>query len=503
MLKQLVFLAGLLACFASISDSKPTPKGCDQCKVVVKAAEKLARNGTALNETIAALKADCDKYANSSHVENKICKAIVQGLGELLPFITKELDSLAWDELALCAAIGLCSVPCCAAPSTPEQVHLSLTRESSEMAVTWVTLNPTSHIVQYGVTPTLGQTASGHNTTYTWCGWIGQIHTAVMTGLSPKTTYYYRVGDPTGWSKLYNFTTLDTGVGSTTPLRVVLLGDMGYGPNSDQTVATVTKLVQTGQVDAIFHNGDISYADGDMEHWDMYFRKIEPFASRVPYMVSPGNHEFWFNFSSYKHRFWMPLAEDRQNMYYSLNIGALHLIAVDTESIIDTAYMSKTQLEWLKLDLQAVNRQTQPWLLSMGHRPIYCSNHNRRDCNSTFSHFLQEAMEDLLYQFKVDLHFQSHVHNYERTWPMYRDAPTSTNYSSPSAPVYVVNGAGGNREGNSMPPGNLPWTPQPSGNNHPQARDIGFSLVVFQGRSMRFRQFAANNTLLDDWTLSK
>jgi len=395
-------------------------------------------------------------------------------------------------------------VPCCAAPFVPEQLHLSLTGNSSEMAITWVTLAPTiSHTVQYGLSSSLDQSRSGHNTTYKWCGWIGQIHTAVMGGLLPGTVYYYRVGDASGWSPVYSFSTLNASAGLTTPLRVILLGDMGYGPNSDQTVATVTKLVQAGQVDLILHNGDISYADGDMQHWDVYFRKIEPFARQVPYMVSPGNHEFWFNFSAYKHRFWMPLAEDRHNMYYSLNIGPLHVVGLDTENIIDTAFMSKNQVEWLRLDLQGVNRKTQPWLLTMGHRPIYCSAHNHENCNSTFSHYLQYSMEDVLYLYKVDLHFQAHVHSYERSWPMYRDEPTALMYSSPAAPVYVVNGAGGNREGNELPAGDKSWCPRPTGANHPQAREISFSLVMIQGGSLHFRQLSANSTLLDDWTITK
>ena len=43
-----------------------------------------------------------------------------------------------------------------------------------------------------------------------------------------------------------------------------------------------------------------------MGHWDVFMRKVEPIASRVPYQVTPGNHEFWFNFSAYNHRFVMP-----------------------------------------------------------------------------------------------------------------------------------------------------------------------------------------------------
>ena len=40
----------------------------------------------------------------------------------------------------------------------------------------------------------------------------------------------------------------------------------------------------------VMHIGDISYADGEQHHWDLFMRKIEPIASAVPYMTCRGNH---------------------------------------------------------------------------------------------------------------------------------------------------------------------------------------------------------------------
>ena len=58
----------------------------------------------------------------------------------------------------------------------------------------------------------------------------------------------------------------------------------------------------------------------------------------------------------------------------------------------------------------------------------------------------------------------THRHSYERSLPVYRSQPTSTSnssYASPAAPIYIVNGAAGNREGNSGAPpcikGVFPW----------------------------------------------
>lgn len=34
--------------------------------------------------------------------------------------------------------------------------------------------------------------------------------------------------------------------------------------------------------------------------WDLYGRQIEPVSSRIPWQTGVGNHEAWYNFSSYR-----------------------------------------------------------------------------------------------------------------------------------------------------------------------------------------------------------
>ena len=46
----------------------------------------------------------------------------------------------------------------------------------------------------------------------------------------------------------------------------------------------VNRDVDNG-VELAFHQGDIAYADGDPRVWDTFMDGIEPYASRVPYMV--------------------------------------------------------------------------------------------------------------------------------------------------------------------------------------------------------------------------
>lgn len=49
--------------------------------------------------------------------------------------------------------------------------------------------------------------------------------------------------------------------------------------------------VSSGNVDSVFHIGDISYATGFLVEWDYFLHLITPIASHVSYMTAIGNHE--------------------------------------------------------------------------------------------------------------------------------------------------------------------------------------------------------------------
>ena len=52
-------------------------------------------------------------------------------------------------------------------------------------------------------------------------------------------------------------------------------------------------------------------------------------------------------------------------------------------------------------------------------------------------------MEELFHDYAVDVVISGHNHNYERTYPVFKKNPTSTEYNNPAAPVYIVAGTGG------------------------------------------------------------
>jgi len=454
------------------TNSKPAALSCDQCKSMVSTLVTISGSPTLQNLTVDILDVAC----NTSYANNTVDAAICRDLSALivdngLPWIVKELNSLAWDiPLTVCSDVAkVCQQPCCLTNNVPEQVHLSLTSspDFSEMRVAWTTLLPTaSSIVQWWTANSGGQVSTsspGANRTYVEGGWVGMLHSALMTKLHPATTYTYRVGDldTNTWSaKNFTFTTLPT-MPLSRPLRVVAIADMAYDNTSDATVAALTQLVAQNQVDLVLHYGDVSYADGDEQHWDIFWRKVEPIASAVPYMTTPGNHEFWWNFTSYKHRVWMP-TPSMDVTYYALAVGPVFFLMMDSESWIDTANIPAWEVAWADSVMATVNRTERPFLFAVHHRPLYCTSEPSSQCKE-MAEVLRSQVEAMYNKNRVDVVLSGHMHNYERTWPIAGNGTVAQkSYQNPTAPTYIVNGAAGNREGNDKPHCNAPWDASPS-----------------------------------------
>lgn len=472
--------------------STPVPdssQSCIDCKKQVTELNSLWSNATSVEEILANLESECKRKYKL--VKKEICDKIAETVVKIPPKIFEGMEGLAWDiPVATCATIHKCTTNCCSSDSV-EQVHLSLTsKDRTQMGVSWVTLNAKDTIVEYSkdeekVGEEGASSATGSTNTYSQAGWIGTIHKAMMTDLEPATTYYYRVGSPADaiWSPVFSFRTFDPSAAS---INYAVIADMGYGENSDHTIERLHDLVMSGEIDMVIHNGDIGYADGYMAHWDTFLNKVQPIASRVPYMVTPGNHEFWYNFAAYKARFYMPSNEDNgkegdgsgDNMYYSWDYGNVHFAAMNSETAIDEPDFHKDQLKWFSSDLSAVDRQQTPFVIAHFHRPLYCSNDKQCTRTADAPNRLTKQAEELFYSSKVNLVLTGHVHDYERSAPVHKGETSSPSGASDYVgPVYILQGSSGNREGNKGSwPDDLPdWSVAHSA-------DIGYGVLrVSQG----------------------
>lgn len=352
------------------------------------------------------------------------------------------------------------------------QVHASLTSNPTEMQITWVTgSNQYDSIVYYGTSKTeLTNRVSSPSTssiTYTadqMCGSPanvtsqqtfrnpGWIHSVILTGLEPNSFYFYKCGNENeGWSEIFwirtnpssdNFTDSETAEINT---KWIIYGDMGVrGPPASQSTASrVTNEITSGS-QLVLHIGDISYARGYAYIWEQFFSLIESIASHVPYMINIGNHEYdhttggqndpsgaadngfhpvWGNYGDDSsgecsvpmyYRFFAP--DNGNDIYwYSFDFGNVHFIMMSTEH---NYTKTSEQYNWIENDLKQVNRNRTPFIVFGGHRAMYESELFLSEWAVALG--LRESLEDLLYQYQVDVAFWGHYHAYERSCPVYK-----------------------------------------------------------------------------------
>jgi len=251
-----------------------------------------------------------------------------------------------------------------------------------------------------------------------------------------------------------------------TAVNIVFYGDMA----SDlfpRAAGTIQRILEEPSVDVIIHAGDLSYSMGFQFMWEWFFKVIEPAATRIPYMVSVGNHEYdevstksptwhpiWGNFGDdsggecgvpVKKKFQMP---DNGRFWYSFKYGNVHVVMMSTEH--DWTSGSE-QYTWLEKDLKSVDRSVTPWVILTGHRPMYTSIID--DGEQSVAAHMRQWIEPLLLKFHVNLCLWGHIHYYERSCPVYQGVCQSDS----KAPVHATVGTGGTDLGFGISNFNETW----------------------------------------------
>lgn len=375
-------------------------------------------------------------------------------------------------------------------------MHLAYTERFDEMRVMFITDNGGESFVKYGAREdlmvfTTANTTVGRYEREDMCdapanesvGWRdpGYIHDGVMSNLKKGKRYFYKVGsDSGGWSPAYSFVSRNEDSDETIAF---LFGDMGTATpystflrTQDESISTTNWILRDikalGDKPAfVSHIGDISYARGYSWLWDTFFTQIEPIASKVPYHVCIGNHEYdwplqpwrpdWSSSSynkdgggecgvPYSLKFNMPgnyseptgiRAPATRNLFYSFDKGAVHFVYISTET---NFLRGSRQYVLIEQDLKSVNRTKTPFVVVQGHRPMYTTSHESRDAPLRMK--MLEHLEPLFVENKVTLAFWGHVHRYERFCPLKNFTCGSTGLGGEFVdgfPVHVVIGMAG------------------------------------------------------------
>ena len=278
-----------------------------------------------------------------------------------------------------------------------------------------------------------------------------RVYDASLTDLMPGGKFTYRV--------VQNGKEAFTAEGQASkaasqPYRFVAFADIGAETPEQKKLAQQAMLAKP---DMVVVPGDIVYEHGLISEYKTRFWPIynadqttpdgAPLLRSVPMIVAPGNHDtdtrdldkypdalayfyYWnqplngpqgaeggplvptLTASASNRAAFEAAAGDAylKMANYSFNYGNAHWVVLDSNPYVD--FTDKAISDWVAADLASPPAQQATWRFVMYHHPGF---------NSSREHFEQQHMRLLAPVFEqggVDVVFNGHVHNYQRSYPM-------------------------------------------------------------------------------------
>jgi hypothetical protein len=128
-----------------------------------------------------------------------------------------------------------------------------------------------------------------------------------------------------------------------------------------------------------------------------------------------------------------------------------------------------------------------------GAQTYHLLSYNRAYLNGT-----KAAFQPLLEEFKVDIYIAGHEHLYERYWPISSTGEIETDYTSPSYPVYLIVGNGGNVEGLDQPSG-----PEPDFFAYREDQYWGWGLMTVNASALDWKMYTTADEITDHIVITK
>ena len=344
----------------------------------------------------------------------------------------------------------------------PINVRISaLNDASTTMGVAWTTLSgKAEYTVKYGmVKGTYTHTATGKATFVDTA--LGSVSEVTLTGLTPDTKYYYRVGGPlSGYSSEYSFSTAPKPDKMCGSASFAVFGDsraesIQTNLGASATWGKISAAAMTKNPDFFMHGGDIVYEGKTSKLWAHHLQSTAHVSPYLPVMYTIGNHDDGpgtGESANYNKIFHLPrsaktLGGSGTEDYYYYIWGNAIFLHLTTEGFSSGSPKFQDQANWVDKVLTA---HPMRWKFAIMHKPIYT--HRISIFTLDLSHDPNEAGQNEAFvkvfnKHHVDMVFGSHNHFYER-W-----APSNCSTTSSSKPcpvssfdkgtVYITTGGGG------------------------------------------------------------
>ena len=217
-------------------------------------------------------------------------------------------------------------------------------------------------------------------------------------------------------------------------------GDFGCKPETQKTISNMVSK----KPEIVIALGDLSYKNKA----DCWFSTVSPLDVGDKFKIAIGQHDIERNLTKYveymKHF-------NLTKPYYSFDFQNVHFLAMATAKNGLIPYLSGSdQYNFINADLNNANRSKNiDWIIVYSFRSFYSSNTTHPGQDE-----LQDLYHPLFEKYGVDVVFQAHNHNYQRTYPLayYPNNPSKplilnkeTEYytGDQKGPIFITAGTGG------------------------------------------------------------
>lgn len=291
------------------------------------------------------------------------------------------------------------------------------------VTIRWRTRRPTISRVVHGPAPERLNREVRHETPTI-------EHEVTLTGLEPRTRYYYAIGGEGGFlaggDESHSFVTSPR-VGSDLPTRVWVLGDGGTADLNARAVRDAYRsFAGPRRTDVWLMLGDNAYDRGtDREYqravFDMYPEELR---STVLWPAL-GNHDGYSASAKtqsgvYFDTFTLPRRGEAGGLisgteaYYSFDYGNIHFVCLDSHD--SDRSTNGAMMTWLAADLADTLAD---WIIAYWHHPPYSKGSHDSDDEIDSGGRLRDMREialPILEAGGVDLVLSGHSHSYERSF---------------------------------------------------------------------------------------
>jgi len=192
---------------------------------------------------------------------------------------------------------------------------------------------------------------------------------------------------------------------------VVLVGAGDIADCKDLTGAEATAKLLDQLAGTVMAVGDLAYPDGSKENFACYDKTWGRAKSRT--RPAPGNHEFHAVGASPYFDYFGATAGDPKTGYYSYELGAWHIIVLNSEcKDVGGCEPGSPQERWLRSDLAAHPAACK---LAYWHKPLFSSG------GAHGNDLTVKPLFQALYDAHADVVVGGHDHDYERFAPQNPD----------------------------------------------------------------------------------